>query len=202
MSEVEKVIPLQWPHQSTVDAFRAGEFGTNVTEPWTQALIRRLMWTYQAERVLEIGSFTGLTSSWLAQGLEESGGGELILVEPNEDYREETLDRLADLDLPRTEIRMIPLRAVEALHEIEDGSLDFAYLDFLAEGAEIKPVLEGLWSWYDHESPQKMKPGKLILVHDVSKADVRSAVIGHQGFCLDIPQMHTEGGLGLIQLPS
>lgn len=194
-------IAVNWPHPKLEQAFKSGRYSTNATEPWTQQLLCQLMSCYGAETVIEFGCHAGMTSAWLALALQNQGGGKLILVDTNADYCAETEKFLSEFDLPNVEVDIKNMTAMEAVDSLPRHSVDFAFLDFLVDGRQVQPVLEGLWSWWDPNGRQRMKLGGLITAHDVSKEDVAQAVVGHHGYCLDYKRMLPQGGLGFIQIP-
>ena len=90
------------------------------------ALITLLVTATGARRALEIGTFLGYGAISIARGLPEDG--KLICCELNEEYAKRAQQHLTDAGLAeRAEIRVGP--AIESLRGLDDGSIDFAFID-------------------------------------------------------------------------
>jgi caffeoyl-CoA O-methyltransferase len=90
------------------------------------ALITLLVTATGARRAVEIGTFLGYGAISIARGLPEDG--KLICCELNEEYAKRAQQHLTDAGLAeRAEIRVGP--AIESLRGLDDGSIDFAFID-------------------------------------------------------------------------
>jgi caffeoyl-CoA O-methyltransferase len=90
------------------------------------ALITLLVRAIDARRAVEVGTFLGYGAISIARGLPDDG--KLTCCELNEDYAERAHEHLTHAGLAdRVEIRVGP--AIETLKELDDGSVDFAFID-------------------------------------------------------------------------
>ena len=102
-----------------------------------------------AGRVLEIGTFTGLSSLWMAQALPE--GGELVCCDLSEEYTTHARRAWAEAGVA-DRITLLIGPALETLAELE-GPFDMAFLD--ADKPNYPRYLENL--------TQLVRPGGVIV---------------------------------------
>ncbi len=107
----------------------------------------------QAERILEIGTFTGYSALSLAKGL--APGGKLITIEKNEEYAEIIHDFIARAGF-EDRIELILGDALEVIPKLE-GYFDLVFMD---ADKESYP------SYYDLVI-EKLKTGGLLLADNV-----------------------------------
>ena len=95
--------------------------------PEQGALLHLLARLIGAERILEIGTFTGYSAICLARALPP--GGSLLCLERSEDYARVAAANLEDAGVgDRTEIRIGP--ALDALHAMQaEPAFDLAFID-------------------------------------------------------------------------
>jgi caffeoyl-CoA O-methyltransferase len=95
--------------------------------PEQGALLELLARLIGAQRILELGTFTGYSAICLARGL--APGGRLICLEMDEEYADMARRNLDDAGVgDRVEIRVGP--AAESLREIpEEPAFDLAFID-------------------------------------------------------------------------
>jgi caffeoyl-CoA O-methyltransferase len=123
--------------------------------PEQGALLELLARLIGAQRILELGSFTGYSAICLARGL--APGGRLICLEMDEEYADMARRNLDDAGVgDRVEIRVGP--AAESLREIpEEPAFDLAFID------ADKPGYPG----YYEAVLARIRPGGLILLDNM-----------------------------------
>jgi caffeoyl-CoA O-methyltransferase len=123
--------------------------------PEQGALLELLARLIGAQRILELGTFTGYSAICLARGL--APGGRLICLEMDEEYADMARRNLDDAgDGDRVEIRVGP--AAESLREIpEEPAFDLAFID------ADKPGYPG----YYEAVLARIRPGGLILLDNM-----------------------------------
>lgn len=184
---------VQWPHDSLRATWDAGHlYPTGVTEPWTQQVVAALLVASGQRNVLELGSYLGLTTVWLALALERLGGGTLTTVELDPARFEHTKQRLYDLRLQKAEVHFVNRDSLVALADLPDASVGFAWVDDDHQAAHVAEELRLL--------RPKMVPGGLITMHDVSgPLGLDTVCRAHGGYVLHFPRLGVAGGLGVIQ---
>ena len=143
-------------------------------------LLATLVTTTKPELVVETGSFLGVSTEWIARGLERNGRGRVISCEYDPLVYAKAKERLAGSPLAP----WMELRNESSLEMKVDGRIDLLFSDSDPElrEAEVKRYL-----------PQ-MNPNGLILIHDASthlKA-VREAAL----------RLEAEGLLRILLLPT
>lgn len=188
---------LAWdyPHPALHDSHTEG-----ATEPWIAEVVSALVKAKGAsgERlvVVELGGFVGTTTAWLALTLEKMGGGTLIVSEPDPERMERLQTRLAQLDLDVTQVVLNTIPSPQIIHNFPDKHIDVAWVDNDHTVLHVEQEICALW--------EKMKPGGLILFHDVSSDGVCNLgplIRKYGGVALDLPRLGPDGGLGIIRIP-
>ena len=143
-------------------------------------LLATLVTTVKPELVVETGSFLGVSTEWIARGLERNGRGRVISCEFDPVVYAKAKARLAGSPL----LRWMDLRNESSLEMKVEGMIDLLFADSDPElrEAEVKRYL-----------PQ-MNPHGLILIHDASShlKTVRDAAL----------KMEREGLLSILLLPT
>ncbi len=150
--------------------------------------LRTLVTTLKPELIVETGSFLGVSTVWMAQGLRANGFGKIISCEFDPVVFAKAQEKIAGSDVRE----FIELRNESSLEMQVPGTIDllFSDSDVPIREAEVKRFL-----------PQ-MRPTGLILMHDASShvKTVREAAFSleAQGLlsCLFLP---TPRGLVLAQ---
>ena len=150
--------------------------------------LRTLVTTLKPELIVETGSFLGVSTVWMAQGLQANGFGKIISCEFDPVVFTKAQERIARSNVQE----FIELRNESSLEMQVPGTIDllFSDSDVPIREAEVKRFL-----------PQ-MRPTGLILLHDASShlKTVREAAFSleTQGLlsCLFLP---TPRGLVLAQ---
>jgi caffeoyl-CoA O-methyltransferase len=118
------------------------------------ALLRMLVRIAGARRVVEIGCFTGYSALMMAEGLPE--GGELVTCEILGEYAS-IAQKYFDRSPHGKKIRLALAPALETLSGIDDGSVDFVFID---ADKELYPL-------YYEESVRILRSGGLIAADNV-----------------------------------
>ena len=161
--------PEQW---SMIDSMTA--------EVEVLEFIATLVTTIKPLLVVETGSFLGVSTEWIARGMERNGFGKVVSCEYDPVVFEKAKARLEGSPLrPRIE-----LRNESSLEMTVEGTIDllFSDSDMPVREAEVKRFL-----------PQ-MNPHGLILMHDASShlKVVREAAL----------KMEAEGLISVVMLPT
>jgi predicted O-methyltransferase YrrM len=142
--------------------------------------LRTLITTVKPALVVETGSFLGVSTLWIAEGLKANGVGKIISCEFDPVVFAKAKEKIAASSLSE----WIELRNESSLEMHIDGTIDlfFADSDMPIREAEVK-----------HFLPQ-IRPTGLILMHDASShlETVRDAAF----------KMESEGLLSCIFLPT
>lgn len=148
--------------------------------------IATLVTTIKPHLVVETGSFLGVSTEWIARGLERNGpaadgsGGKVISCEFDAVVYAKAKQRIEASPLRR----FIDLRNESSLEMVVDGTIDllFSDSDMAVRAAEVKRFL-----------PQ-MNPNGVILMHDASShlQVVRAAAL----------KLEAEGLISVVLLPT
>lgn len=159
-----------------LDPYMAGS-----TEPWTVSVIQALIELYEPKRILELGTFEGLTTEAI---LEVAGDAEVWTVDiedrrlyrgPGANFVEE--DAITFLSRPETA-----------------NAFDFVFVDDDHTREHVEQELGLLIG-------RVMRPGGLIVMHDViGPFNLADLVAEHGGIIIDLPLLHAAGGLGIIRV--
>jgi predicted O-methyltransferase YrrM len=116
--------------------------------------LRTLVTTLKPELIVETGSFLGVSTLWMAQGMAANGFGKIISCEFDPVVFAKAQEKIAASPLAR----FIELRNESSLEMKVDGDIDifFSDSDVDIRAAEVKRFL-----------PQ-IRPNGLILMHDAS----------------------------------
>ena len=161
--------PEQW---SMIDSMTA--------EVEVLEFIGTMVTTIKPKLVVETGSFLGVSTEWIAKGLERNGFGKVISCEFDTVVYEKAKERIAASPLKK----WIDLRNESSLEMKVDGTIDllFSDSDMAIRAAEVKRFL-----------PQ-MNPNGVILMHDASShlEVVRAAAL----------KLEEEGLISVVLLPT
>ncbi|HEX9198902.1 MAG TPA: class I SAM-dependent methyltransferase [Acidobacteriaceae bacterium] len=142
--------------------------------------IATLVTTIKPRLVVETGSFLGVSTEWIARGLERNGFGKVISCEFDSVVFAKAKARIEASPLRQ----WIDLRNESSLEMQVDGTIDFLFSDsdMPIREAEVKRYL-----------PQ-MNPNGVILMHDASShlEVVRAAAL----------KMEAEGLISVVLLPT
>jgi predicted O-methyltransferase YrrM len=142
--------------------------------------IATLVTTIKPRLVVETGSFLGVSTEWIARGLERNGFGKVISCEFDSVVFAKAKERIEASPLKQ----WIELRNKSSLEMQVDGTIDFLFSDsdMAIRAAEVKRFL-----------PQ-MNPNGVILMHDASShlEVVRAAAL----------KLEAEGLISVVLLPT
>jgi len=161
--------PEQW---SMIDSMTA--------EVEVLEFVATLVTTIKPRLVVETGSFLGVSTEWIAKGLERNGFGKVISCEFDTVVYQKAKERIEASPLRK----WIELRNESSLEMQVDGTIDLLFSDSDIEirAAEVKRFL-----------PQ-MNPNGVILMHDASShlEVVRAAAL----------KLEAEGLISVVLLPT
>jgi predicted O-methyltransferase YrrM len=142
--------------------------------------LRCMVTTIKPELVVETGTFSGISTLWIAEGLKQNGRGKVITCEFDPVVYANASKRIANSGLAE----WIECRNQSSLEIKIEGTIDLLFSDSeqSIRGQEVRRFL-----------PQ-MKPNGLILVHDASSHQevVRQAALG----------LEREGLISVVLLPT
>jgi len=142
--------------------------------------IATLVTTIKPRLVVETGSFLGVSTEWIARGLERNGFGKVVSCEFDTVVFAKAKERIEASPLKQ----WIDLRNESSLEMQVDGTIDLLFSDSDMEirAAEVKRFL-----------PQ-MNPNGVILMHDASShlQVVRAAAL----------KLEDEGLISVVMLPT
>lgn len=142
--------------------------------------LRTLVTTVKPELIVETGSFLGVSTLWMAEGLRSNGFGRIVSCEFDPVVFLKAQERFAASDLAP----WIELRNESSLEMQVEGTIDllFSDSDMPIREAEVRRYL-----------PQ-LRPGGLVLLHDASShlKTVRDAAL----------KLEEEGLLSCVFLPT
>src|SRR5579863_8768772 len=142
--------------------------------------IATLVTTIKPQLVVETGSFLGVSTEWIARGLERNGRGKVISCEFDTVVYAKAKERIEASPLQK----WIELRNESSLVMAVEGTIDllFSDSDMAIRAAEVKRFL-----------PQ-MNPNGVILMHDASShlEVVRAAAL----------KLQEEGLISVVLLPT
>lgn len=156
-------------------------------EPWSVSTIIGLMFVARPKRVLELGTFMGLTTKALAGALT-----------PEQTLTTVELDTARFVNAKRhvgerANVTHLQADALAFLRQCAPGDFDFAFVDddhtyahVAAEIVELKRILP---------------KDSLIVMHDVvGDFGLGDLVRVHGGVIIDLPILHNDGALGVIRV--
>lgn len=129
-------------------------FDSMTAEAEVLEFLRAIVTTIKPELVVETGTFSGISTLWIAEGLKSNGRGRIITCEYDPQVYENAKNRIAASGLAQ----WIELRNQSSLEMKVDGTIDlfFSDSDMPIREQEIRRFL-----------PQ-INPYGLILMHDAS----------------------------------
>lgn len=170
-------------HRSTPECpnpARWSMFDSMTAEVEVLEFLRTLVTTLKPERVVETGSFLGVSTLWIAEGLKRNGFGKIVSCEFDPVVFRKARENIAASGLSE----WIELRNESSLEMRVEGSIDlfFSDSDLPIREAEVRRFL-----------PQ-ISPQGIILMHDASS---HLKLVREAAF-----KMEAEGLLSVILLPT
>jgi predicted O-methyltransferase YrrM len=155
-------------------------FDTMTAEVEVLEFLRTFMTTVKPELVVETGTFLGVSTLYMAEGLRQNGFGKILTCEPDAEAFAAAQEKFAASGLSP----WIDARKVSSLDLEVAGTIDILFSDSLPElrEQEVRRFLP------------LMKPGALVLMHDASShlKIVREAAL----------KLEREGLLSVVLLPT
>ena len=156
-------------------------------EPWGVSTIIGLMFVARPMRVLELGTFMGLTTKALADALTPEQT--LTTVEIDTSRFMNAKRHVGE----RANVTHLQADAIAFLRACDVGAFDFAFVDddhtyvhVAAEIVELKRILP---------------KDSLIVMHDVvGDFGLGDLVRVHGGVIIDLPILHNNGALGVLRV--
>jgi predicted O-methyltransferase YrrM len=188
------VTPLENVHVPDLfDAQDTVDWESGCTEPWIVDVVCALLVANRAERVIEIGGFTGFASKRLARALNTLRRGEFVVCEIEPARAQYVQTALDALRLPFVGHTVIADDSLRWLPTLADESVDFAWLDGDHAKEHVRREIELLLP--------KLRAGGLICGHDVfGVTDLQEVFRAFGGYALDLPRLGPAGGLGILQV--
>ena len=174
--------PRWFPHAALAAAWRPGYEGGGL-QPWLQAFLYQLIRAMDLRRVVELGTWYGYTSAWLAQAVEDNGGGEAHFVDLEERHVERTRAAVERLDLKTTACAFIHKPSVAYLADIPHD-MQFVFLDDDKERVKEKIAMIS-----------QRCARCLVAIHD---AETQSFLRNERAVLLPIPPADGGGDLALL----
>lgn len=157
------------------------------TQPWIQAFLYQLARMLDTRHIMELGTWHGATSAWLACALHDNGGGTLTLVDNAQDSLTVAEWRANSLGFP--DVTVVPVHAYS--HEFLPEMPTDVTLVFMDDDKQDIP---GKVAWMRG----RMARGVIVL-HDAET--VRDAVREAGGVYLKVPDAWAGGDVALIGVP-
>jgi prolipoprotein diacylglyceryl transferase len=170
-------------HRSTAECpnpERWRMFDTMTAEVEVLEFLKCLMTTVKPRLVVETGTFLGVSTVYMAEGLKQNGVGKIITCEPDKDVFAKAKDKIDGSGLGK----WVDYRCESSMEIKVPGTIDVLFCDSLPELRE--PEVR-------HFLPQ-INPNGLILMHDSSShlKTVREAAL----------RMESEGLISVVLLPT
>lgn len=129
---------------------RAEEVGVVPVGSGVGAALRLLAATVQARAVVEIGTGTGVSGTWLLRGMRPDGVLTTVDIEP--EHQRLARESFVEAGFRPNRMRLIVGRALEVLPRLADGSYDLVFCD--GEKREYPDYLT--------EATRLLRPGGLV----------------------------------------
>jgi predicted O-methyltransferase YrrM len=178
-------VNIHWPYPEIAAAWEADEYKGGTTEPWTQQIVADMASALPAKRIIETGTFMGLTTLWLI-----STGAHVTTVDSDPERAENARKLFKRLGVS-SQVRVISEDSLSVLRSKGDDSYDFAFLDDDHTADHVYAEIT--------EAKRIVRPGGIIAVHDViGPFNLRGVIAAHGGASLPFCNIHAGGGLGVI----
>lgn len=105
----------------------AAAAGIDCVSPATGALLETLAAIARAKHVVEVGTGTGVSGSWLLAGM--AGDGVLTTIDVEVDLQREARRAFSAAGIPSSRTRTIGGRAMDVLPRLANGNYDLVLLD-------------------------------------------------------------------------
>ena len=117
---------------------RAAEVGVTPVTPGCGAALRFLAAVVAARAVVEVGTGTGVSGTWLLRGMRQEGV--LTSIDVEAEHQRLARQTYAEAGVPASRTRLIIGRALDVLSRLTDGAYDLVFCD--ADKKEYAGYLE------------------------------------------------------------
>ncbi|RJK98412.1 O-methyltransferase [Vallicoccus soli] len=159
---------------------RAAELGCTPVGPGGGAALRLLAAAIDARNVVEVGTGTGVSGTWLLRGMHPEGVLTTIDVEP--EHQRAAREAFAAEGIPANRARLISGRALDVLPRLTDGHYDLVLVDadkqdleaYLAEALRLlRPG--GVFCmdnalWHDRVADPAQRDAATVAIREFGKA--------------------------------
>ena len=159
---------------------RAHEVGCVPIGPGGGATLRFLAAVLQARAVVEIGTGTGVSATWLLRGMAPDGI--LTSVDTEPEHQRLARETLTEAGFPASRYRLIGGRALEVLPRLTDAAYDLVlcdaakteYADYLTEALRLlRPggvVAFDNALWHDRVADPAARDAETVALRELGKA--------------------------------
>lgn len=106
---------------------RAGEVGITPVTPGSGAVLRFLAAVVAARAVVEVGTGTGVSGTWLLRGMRQDGV--LTSIDVEAEHQRMARQTYTEAGVPPSRTRLITGRALDVLSRLTDGAYDLVFCD-------------------------------------------------------------------------
>lgn len=106
---------------------RAAEVGVTPVTPGCGAALRFLAAVVAARAVVEVGTGTGVSGTWLLRGMRQEGV--LTSIDVEAEHQRLARQTYAEAGVPASRTRLITGRALDVLSRLTDGAYDLVFCD-------------------------------------------------------------------------
>jgi predicted O-methyltransferase YrrM len=176
------LIPQWFPDPALQEFWENGRhYREGGTQPWVQSLLYHLVRACGYRRVVELGTWTGLTTAWLAHAVQANGGGKLYATENVPAMADTAAARLYAAEIPDVDWFIRKADTLEALQSLPFEP-QFVFLD------DDKIDLAKKFAFF---------PGALVAVHDAEDCPELKAF---PHLYLPTAVLHGSGHLALLRV--
>lgn len=182
------LLPRWWPHPNLRTYIEdGGHEGEGATQPWIQNFLYHLARMLDARHIVELGTWRGATSAWLACALADNGGGTLTLVDNNADNLTVSAWRANALGHASVTVVPVQLPSFEFLASLDpDVTLIFLDDDKLAVPEKIAAIRA------------RLSKG-VIVIHDAEM--VQEPIWNARGAIMRVPSAWAGGDVAVVPIP-
>lgn len=175
--------------------FDLADYVSGSAEPWTAKVIGSLIEAKKPHRLIETGTFLGMTTAVMHAAMQTyaTEHGSLLSTIDIEEDRAKAFSALLDTwqGYQSVGVEVLHGDALKWLATLADGSIDFAFIDDDHTDSHVDAELQVLLP--------KMARGGIVTMHDVVGPYGLGAVCKkYGGSVLEFPRLHIAGGLGII----
>lgn len=133
--------------------YRAEELGCDPVSPGVGAFLRVQAATVHAKTVVEIGTGTGVSGTWLLRGMPTDGV--LTTIDQQTETGRAARETFAEAGVRTNRTRLITGVAADVLPRLSDAAYDLVFLDADKECLQL----------YVKQAERLLRPGGALLIH-------------------------------------